>query len=576
MLTHTISSGVLAGHVRVEVVLERNPSFGGEELGAIVRFRHLGEPAQAAEAVQADGRAKNEPQPSAEAPLAPAGAGSDWFGKRLSLQLSNTARALFLEELEDQKETKVDLRNEPVDLYSGYVQLYGGFTYDRGVFNEAPIEEFRSRSTIAGRIGGLQGLEVSKAGANGVMSYLSSGIGSLLNSNIGELAIESSGKKDDEELGRVVPFFTTAQSLLFSELHLESGKVQQYYVRCKLPKSLPPSYNGAAISINYKLIVGAIPDSAVPKPVTLRFPVKVSPFFDSDSYQPVANLTKFILLPQNLITNEPVAVEHGRRKSLFALSSKPLIDSTNTTTTTTTTRKKEFIKILQNMVDNEDSEVEDTIESTSKNVKDTIKLFSQHVLNKNEIDNELARFINVDNISYERQINKLQTQYLISFNSKSITNLTFSKPFYKIGDDIKLSFDLTDKDLQITGILVMLENLEIVKDSALADINDKHEQKIRTVFKKSFTTFNTDTINISIPIPLEATNQFKTSLFELKWAVSIKFILNTQEKLVSVHKDDVGEFWYAAESLNGKEFNCRLPLMVLPSDEDFGGNLMPC
>lgn len=585
MLTHAIFNQLLTKNVRVEIVYENSPVFADEEVSAIVRFRHLGEAVKKTNGDSNDTIDENATSTAAngDGNDASASAGASdranatstststeeqdgWFGKRLSMQLSNTARALFLEEAEN-TEKKPSLRNKPSSFLSGYIQLSGYFTYDEEVVEGEKLREVRTKAAVAGKIGGLEGLELSKNKNDGMFGMLTNGIGNLLNTNINELGVEDQEKK--KELEKLVPFFSTSQSLLFSELHLESGDVKTFYFKCKLPKALPPSYKGSSIKINYHLIVGASLDKAIPKPLNIHFPLKIYPNFDEDGYQPISNLDKFILLPNDKILNE--AVQTSGRRTSFKTIKKVIFTQPKLTQNT---KKEKFLQRIEQLADDKDSQGRDLniTDFKSTNSKEILTTFSENINNRGEIDENIPLKIQKEGYTFEKQVSKIQTQYIISRNGQSITTLTFSKPFYKIGEEIKLSLDFNNKQLKTTGVLVSLESLELIRDSFSADLDlTKTLPRSISYYKDSFPTFNIKDLSLSIPIPLYATSQFKTNIFESRWCLSLKFVLSEEEKSVIIHSDETGEMFTARENMNGTDFICRLPIIVLPSDQDFGG-----
>lgn len=114
--------------------------------------------------------------------------------------------------------------------------------------------------------------------------------------------------------------------------------------------------------------------------------------------------------------------------------------------------------------------------------------------------------------------------------------------------------------------------MELVRDSFSADLDlTKTLPRSLGFYKESFATYNVESLPISIPIPLSATSQFKTNIFESRWCLSLKFVLSDEAKLQNIHTDDTGDMYLARENINGTDFICRLPITILPSDQDFGG-----
>ncbi|CCH41680.1 Reduced growth phenotype protein 1 [Wickerhamomyces ciferrii] len=579
MLTHQIHNQLLLKNVRVEVVYEDSPVFADEEVSAIVRFRHLGEKQQQQQEDSNNGTIPEDApvrqSETSDGDIQQQGESNEengWFGKRVSMQLSNAARSLFLEEAEQQAEQKPKLRNKSIDLLIGYIQLSGFFTYDEEVIDREKLKDFRNKAAVAGKIGGLEGLELSKTQNEGIFGSVAHGIGNFFNTTTDELEAEADSKK--QELEKLIPFFSTSQSLLFSELNLKPGDVKTFYFKCKLPHTLPPSYNGSSIKINYHFIVGASLNKQIPKPLNIHFPLKIYPKFDEDGYQPTSNLDKFILLPSDKSLNEIVESSNGRRSSFKSIKkiilTKPKLSQSN--------KKEKFLNKIENLIENDENFNQESDfnfdEFQNLNNKQIISNFIELVNNNsNSIIND-SKPISIikEGYNFEKQISKIQSQFIIARNGQSITTLTFSKPFYTIGEEIKLTLDLQNKDLKTTGVLISLESIELIRDSFSADIDlTKTLPRIIPHHKESFSTFQTSHLPISINIPLSSTPQFKTNIFEIKWCLSLKFILSDDEFLTELHNDDTGSLKLGKENLSGTDFVCRLPITVLPSYKDFGG-----
>lgn len=529
--------------------------FADEEVSAIIRFRHLGPKAE---------HKTTEPVVESTEPTAPArGEEGGWFGKRLSLQLSNATRSLFLDGLDQQDQN--DWKSQPVDLLTGFVQLTGFVNYDPQVISHEKVDPLRKKSAISGKIGGLDGLELTKAANGGFLDKFTG----LFQTGIND--IDNPQKKEQEEtkkqqLETMVPFFSTPKSLLFGEIKLQSGETQTFYFKCRLPMTLPPTYHGKSVRIQYRLVTGASLDRNLPTPINLHFPLNIAQNFNERGYQPVSSLDNFILLSSDKLFNELFQSGASRRSSFKTIKNLILTEPK----LTQTNKKDLFMKQLDTMIradnDSTDFEIE---QFKNSDVKENIARFTETLINRGTLDEEEPPTIKKDGYTLEKQVQKLQTQYNISCNGQSITNLTLSKPIYKIGDCIRLHFDFTNKQLTTSGVLTTLESLEMIRDSYATNPGDQ----ARSIqhFKESYATMNHTSLALEIPIPLSATGQFKTSMFECKWALSIKFIL-VKEKLMSVvHEDTSGVLSFSNDSVAGFEFNCRLPIIILPPNQDFGG-----
>lgn len=552
MYIHSIHNEFLCDSVRVEVVYEENPVFADEEVSAIIRFRHLGP--------------KRAPEPNrhtAEESQHVEEKSTGW-GQRLSLQLSNAARSLFLEDVDENGSLHDESVHNPVELLTGYVQLSGFFTFDPQVMDQEKMDLLKKSSTVSGKIGGIDGLELTRAPNGG---GLFDKVYGLFNQPIDGLYSQDEGQK--KELEHMIPFFATPKSLLFGEIELQPSTTQTFYFKCRLPRVSAPTYRGKVLNINYRLIVGASFDRSLPEPKILQFPLTVVQNFDSNGYQPVCSLDSFILLPSDKLFSELFEAQspNGRRSSFKTIKNTVLTQPK----VTQSDKKDKFLKKLSHMIENPDEEVEEfTIdEFQNSNVKDNISQFTEALIIKGEIDEDRPRLIKQHGMTLENQILRFQSQYIINYDARLIASLTFSKPIYKIGECIRLVVDLSSQEFCTTGLFVSLDSVESIRDLYVAEAQDS--TRFIPHYKESFTVMKYDSLTIDIPIPLNATAQFRTSIFENKWSLALKFIITKEDLQHSVHSDNSGEYFFAMDSLAGFEFNCRLPLVVLPPDQDFGG-----
>lgn len=84
----------------------------------------------------------------------------------------------------------------------------------------------------------------------------------------------------------IVPFYTTPQSLLFTDLSIPKNSSRSFCLKVPIKDDLPPSYNtcltGPAcdqglISIRYSLIVSLIEEKFSNKTKSVYFPLKMNP-----------------------------------------------------------------------------------------------------------------------------------------------------------------------------------------------------------------------------------------------------------------------------------------------------------
>ncbi|KAH3679463.1 hypothetical protein WICMUC_000953 [Wickerhamomyces mucosus] len=566
-MSHLVHSNIIQEDLRAEVVYESSPSFSDEDVSAIIRFRHLGNPKSKDISIADDTQTIPKDQTT-----------NSWFGKRLSMQLSNTARSLFLEELES-SEPKTQKHNESAQLISGYAQLSGWFEYDSEVINEEKIQNFKEKTKISGKFGGLNGLEISRPSNHSIYNYITSGIGDLLNSNIGDLNSKNFQSDIKTTTENIVPFFSSSQTLLFSSLEIESGDLKQFFYNIKLPKYLPSTYEGNSISIHYNLIVGFyLEDNTInnPKLITLQFPLRINSLFDKDGFQPISKLDQFYLLQTNTVVNEITNTKERRRSSLINFKKHML----NGDEITKEFKTSEILKKIDGLINLDEKDLNHDYMNDIDNLlgfdsRKAIEWFVEKTTTLNKLGDLTPKII--DGFTFEHQVKKLQTKYNIAKANIPITYIEFSKPFYKIGEIIKVSLNFSLESFKPLGLLITLENLELIRDVYSADIESTSKSpRGISHYKKNLSVFQNDTLRIEIPLPNHATHQFKNNLFENKWCLSLKFVLfnkednmNDESYMQEIFKDEVGKFSSSRENLVGSEFNFKIPLQVIPPDQEY-------
>ncbi|ODV62013.1 Rgp1p [Ascoidea rubescens DSM 1968] len=594
MIKHSIFNQQLTPNIRVEVVYESNPFYAGESVSAIIRFRHLGkEHNTTTQSSLPETRTENASN-NALSPTTAHQSSLSWsgFGRRISSQFSNSARSSFLDQL-DKDEGEPSAKVKPLiiveqkeSLLLGNIQLFGYFLINRNVVDDSRFDDLKKKSTIGGRIAGIQSLESSKSNLNGGLfsnlTYILSNIDNLF------------------------PVFSTEQSLLFTEITLHPGEVKQYYYKFKIPETLPPSYKGNFIKINYNLILNCekLTKNSQPRKLNIYFPLKIYPFTNPNQVQPFYDLNseflnnfKYLKSSRNrgviVDLNDSKNLSLNRRSSFISISNfivnSNLANSAKKTENSKYLRnsnsnqlKKSFIKKIKILIDDkdfitsekinnykeEDSILNDFKTNTFKGCSETQKLFYPSVLRK-----------------------PFQSQFLIKYNKHFVSKLTLSKSYYEIGSQIHLIFDFDSKKLnddyyKATGLVVNFESFEnndiqnqrLFKEFEELTLNDEvlYKEFSQLLISKSYSVIDYNQLNLFFTVPYSISPQFESNIFRIQYYINLKFIIikkNDERILDEIYNDNKGELFLGRDSINGFEFNCKIPINIISSYEDFGGTI---
>ena len=139
----------------------------------------------------------------------------------------------------------------------GYAHVMGYFTLDGSLVNQSHFEDIKRKGFIGYQSGGgVVRAEVPKH-ESGFFGGLGWGhIGDSFGGLLGNKEMSSIKGFKDTAPAQSIPILSTPQSVLFVDLRLEPGISKTYRYRYRLPKGLPPTYEGRAIRIHYGLVLG--------------------------------------------------------------------------------------------------------------------------------------------------------------------------------------------------------------------------------------------------------------------------------------------------------------------------------
>ncbi|CDK29968.1 unnamed protein product [Kuraishia capsulata CBS 1993] len=296
MITHAIYNQLANESIRVELVYENSPMIAGsDELSALIRFRYIGKLPE--ESAVLNGADSNQDADTESEPQLKSEEQSGWSGlRRISSHFSNNARALFLQELESLPEEQDSLENDQT-LLLGYVQVLSYLVTNPEILDDSQFEDLRKKSIIGGKLCGISGLEMGSEGSkpNGFLG----GVANVFHTELGS---EKNDSTSGSGLKNLKPFYSSSQSILFSDLTFRPSTyntatasqemVRSFYIGLKLPVDLPPSYESENLKIQHSLVLGyQLTENHKLSNKTMFFPLKVQAYVNKRAQQPVYKLT---------------------------------------------------------------------------------------------------------------------------------------------------------------------------------------------------------------------------------------------------------------------------------------------
>lgn len=598
MHSHRTDTALVSKNVRLEIIYESNPCFASESLSVVVRLRHLG---SLQELSNLEAKLQELEQRKAEREKAKEQDGKPWLVKSF---LETFSKNKLQEEHDKQLESAIEEKlsfHKAVDLMSCYVQLFGCFEFDPEIIDSESLNKI---SKVAG-IGSQSFSDLNKP--------ISESITDFLNTNFDDITKAATSEGNVSPLSKI-PLLLTSQTLLFSELVLEPGELKTYHFKSpKLPIDLPPSYySSKSLSINYFFHFGITKVESVIKSFKAKFPLHVASFINPQGYQYVAPLDReTIILGQGHV--KEVHESSKRRRSTTTLSSRrrsslltlPDIQQASTKDETPQKIKEMFNTLVsqldskENSTDIEDlveqlmdfqfganryasSDDEDEEETKNKDAKSSVRDNISNLYN-NVINNLPNKVSTDETFLLQPQLKNLQKEYIINRNGEFICKVLLSKLLYKTSDEIDLVIEFQkDSKHKVSAVSATLESFELVNPKYSKDQSDS---KVKPQGISAYETHSICFDNCSsIPLKLtpqrtptnQITAQFRTNVFQFKWMLTFKFVLleNNQEGksiLEKFYNDKNGSLYHAKEQLEGEEFSCHIPVIILPTEKEFGG-----
>lgn len=582
MVTYQLFSKQINDQVRVEIIYENYPVIGGtEELSILIRFLYVGDIPEKRHidgpplVTSPDGDALGA-EPASEQSENTSG-----WGRRISSQLSQATRALFLQELEtvnenDEDEDEVELTKNDVTLFLGYSQVLGYYTVNDDIIDFSIFEDLQKSTVIGGKYAGIDGLDVPSRDAKS--NSIATGLADLYGKEINKLG---NGVKEHYKM---IPFYSTNQEVLFSEISFEPSTwddnmnsdktVKSFYINLKLPKDLPPTFDSEAGKIGYTFILGYQDKNFTHE--TIMVPLKIQPYVDQFGRQPLFHLERARL---NVHPEKDLAIDInsngngslGRRTSVSFRQMRHDIQETDPKKLAHKSSVVSFDTIHRRTADQKDNavgvdswsqtflELTRDLDSSSRN--DVMKVqgrFDKEMTAKEErqfnarenLIHIMADYKNVQKIEYDPELDDEEgidyisliprsenTKYLLRQNHMTIAMLALDRGVSKIGDMLNLSLSFENCQLETKGLEVQLVRCQnFYRDEYLRQNEygepykglTKENSLETVVFEKLLSTFEVDTVSTDIQIPLETEPQFRTNYYEVRYYVQVRFILLDQ------------------------------------------------
>ncbi|GMG20401.1 unnamed protein product [[Candida] boidinii] len=190
--------------IRAELIYENYPIVAGtDELSVILRLRYVGDlpmepPTSKQDHSEEQNQKKQQQQQQQQQKQEKDDNNSSW-SRRISSQLSNATRAMFLQDLENISEEaseQEDNRLNDISLFLGYTQVFGYYVLNKQIIDFEIFKDLQTSSIIGGKLAGIPGLEIA-TGKNNQPKGLFNGVSNLFNAEITSLGAKDFGEEED-------------------------------------------------------------------------------------------------------------------------------------------------------------------------------------------------------------------------------------------------------------------------------------------------------------------------------------------------------------------------------------------
>lgn len=339
----------------------------------------------------------------------------------------------------------------------------------------------------------------------------------------------------------IIPFYSTSQSLLFTDLHIPPKSTKTFHIKFPRSTDLPPTYNAR--------LTGPVCDQGL---VSIKYSLIVSLLQSSGSSMD----SRSIYFPLSIKGERIGSNERYMQRDYFESKSK--IDKN---------WQVEVIEEEEAIEPPVVGNVSESLETREAFFEDISKLIKSDLYNMPKMStNERKKSIHsleswVDDVpvdgKYVPQLpSHLKTQFQLRVNNNQLCQISLSRPYYHVGEDINFILDINPEEhslsTKVVGFIAHLEAHEIfhTNHSSAPQGKENSEAFTNTYRVSGNIKYNTfmpslansilpdseqrrTLINGSINIPRHLSQQFQSSSFmDLKYFIVFKFNLNQFSELL--------------------------------------------
>ncbi|CAH6721430.1 hypothetical protein CLIB1444_06S01992 [[Candida] jaroonii] len=444
-------------------------------------------------------------------------------------------------------------RNAAWWLNKEYLEMYADSdddTFERDIaLDSTPfiLDNIVEPMVVGGKLGGVNDLIVEEDGSSSITldsskRYFLHDL--ILNFNSYKRPrpheVENDGRVELKELSdSILPFYSTSQSLLFSDLIIDPSSTKEFSFSFPNVEDLPPSYNTNStgitteqglISIRYSMILGfsKLDQFKNLSPVSIYYPFTVKAEKkgqDERWFQP--NYLQHITIDKSWKINIDEKNDIQSNGNDLKLDGREIKDT-----------RESFLTDLKKLIDSD-------LHNIPKMSTTERKKSFQSLHDPEDIKPGLVPQLPPH----------LKNQYQILVNNNQLCLVTISKPYYHLGEDLSFTIDLNTENppekqaAKISGVTVHLEAHEI--------FHLKDTKKITNIYRVSqnvkLNSFSPSMLNSVIinneqnpcllngylHIANSLTQQFQSSkLMDLKYFVVFKFNMLHFDKHKNVNSHD--------------------------------------
>ncbi|ORX59248.1 Rgp1-domain-containing protein [Piromyces finnis] len=361
----------------------------------------------------------------------------------------------------------------------GYIQVMGKCTLDGNHINLNLFESLKSKIRYGSKVGG-----------GGSIGY-------------------DIDRTNDPRYNRVdIPIYSTAPGILFCNLSLEPGETKIFDYSIVLPTSLPPTYYGRSIKINYSVHIGIQKTPLNTTPYSITLPFKVFSYADDDGSKPAYDILNPVIINKDLST-----ISQRSTESLDLIHSP--------------------------------------LPYTPIETNHAIKI------------DEGSSFRNVCQLCQQAS----KVSYEICKDNENVAQLLFTRSVYRLGESIIGIIKFKTNALRCYQVTTYLETDEQIEyPYALRSKGKGGRVTKKVIAHQQDFCLNNSKIFVELPIPLFATPEFNINAVNLKWFLRFEFITSSNEKIMNIDSKN-NNFIHSTGITNSnvETFDCKIPIKVYGS-----------